>query len=183
MLLALTLPANWNVDAAEFNGVVKLPDGINLQMVKIKAGTFDMGVPENTLGQLGQDKNSKPLPPKSRRVSVTIKEGITDKEILELKSKEEITDKEILELKSHPLPAGLHRVTLTKDYWLGEYEVTQAQWKSVMRACNPNFKLGSLPEDFLKKYTKVIIETTEDSYMYVVKNVKKYIEVNEREKK
>ena len=25
-----------------------------------------------------------------------------------------------------------HRVTLTRDYWMGKYEVTQAQWKAVM---------------------------------------------------
>ena len=30
-----------------------------------------------------------------------------------------------------------HRVTLTKGYWLGKYEVTQAQWESVMRE-NPS---------------------------------------------
>ena len=29
-----------------------------------------------------------------------------------------------------------HRVTLTKGFWLGKYEVTQAQWKSVMGSVN-----------------------------------------------
>ena len=30
----------------------------------------------------------------------------------------------------------IHRVTLTKGFWLGKYEVTQAQWKSVMGSVN-----------------------------------------------
>ena len=34
-----------------------------------------------------------------------------------------------------------HRVTLTKGYWLGKYEVTQAQWKSVMES-NPSKFIG-----------------------------------------
>ena len=31
----------------------------------------------------------------------------------------------------------LHKVTLTKGFWLGKYPVTQAQWESVM-GCNPS---------------------------------------------
>ncbi len=31
----------------------------------------------------------------------------------------------------------MHKVTLTKGFWLGKYEVTQAQWKAVMRS-NPS---------------------------------------------
>ena len=36
-----------------------------------------------------------------------------------------------------------HKVTITKDYWLGMYEVTQAQWQAVMGGDNPSeFKKG-----------------------------------------
>lgn len=35
-----------------------------------------------------------------------------------------------------------HRVTLTKGYWLGETEVTQAQWESVM-GINPSYFKGA----------------------------------------
>lgn len=35
-----------------------------------------------------------------------------------------------------------HRVTLTKGYWLGKYEVTQAQWQSVM-GDNPSHLIGA----------------------------------------
>ena len=36
----------------------------------------------------------------------------------------------------------LHRVTLTKDYWIGRYEVTQWQWQVVMGSNPSNFKKG-----------------------------------------
>ena len=38
-----------------------------------------------------------------------------------------------------------HRVTLTKGYWLGKYEVTQRQWQSVMGSNPSNFKGDNLP--------------------------------------
>ena len=51
-------------------------------MIKINAGTFMMGSPENEFGRFEDEK--------------------------------------------------LHQVTLTKDYWLGKYPVTQEQWYAVM---------------------------------------------------
>ena len=36
-----------------------------------------------------------------------------------------------------------HRVTLTKGFWLGKYEVTQAQWQSVMGE-NPSYYKGDM---------------------------------------
>ncbi len=38
-----------------------------------------------------------------------------------------------------------HRVTLSKGFWLGKYEVTQAQWQSVMRSNPASFKGDDLP--------------------------------------
>ena len=37
-----------------------------------------------------------------------------------------------------------HRVTLTKGFWMGKYEVTQAQWQAVMRSNPSNFKGSNL---------------------------------------
>lgn len=34
-----------------------------------------------------------------------------------------------------------HKVTISRDYWMGKYEVTQAQWKAVM-GNNPSFFSG-----------------------------------------
>ena len=77
-----TYVSSGNSSEIQFNGTVLLPDGVKLEMVKIKAGSFWMGSPKN---ESGRDSG------------------------------------EIL-----------HKVKLTKDYWLGKYEVTQAQWKAVM---------------------------------------------------
>ena len=65
-------------------------NGVKLKLVKIKAGTFMMGSPEDELGRSVDEK--------------------------------------------------LHQVTLTKDYWLGKYQVTQAQWKAVMDYNLSDFK-------------------------------------------
>jgi formylglycine-generating enzyme required for sulfatase activity len=53
-----------------------------------------------------------------------------------------------------------HRVRITKGFWLGKYEVTQAQWGALMEANPSHFKGGNLPvetvswnnaQDFLVK--------------------------------
>ena len=40
-----------------------------------------------------------------------------------------------------------HKVTLTKGYWLGKYEVTQTQWRRVMGNSPSKFKGDDLPVD------------------------------------
>ena len=70
-------------------------NGVSLEMVKIKAGTFTMGSPE---GELGRDSWEKQ-----------------------------------------------HQVTLTKDYWLGKFEVTQAQYEAIMGNNPSTFKGSNRP--------------------------------------
>ena len=66
-------------------------NGVKLKLVKIPAGTFKMGSPEDELGRYDDEKQ--------------------------------------------------HRVTLTKVFLLGKYQVTQAQWKAVMGS-NPSRSKG-----------------------------------------
>ncbi len=71
--------------------VITLPGNVNLEMIKVNAGTFIMGSPLNEEGR-GQDEQQ-------------------------------------------------HEVTITEDYWIGRYEVTQAQYEAVMKN-NPSERAG-----------------------------------------
>ncbi|MBN2311658.1 MAG: formylglycine-generating enzyme family protein [Candidatus Hydrogenedentes bacterium] len=42
-----------------------------------------------------------------------------------------------------------HRVTLTKGFWVGKYEVTQAQWQAVMGDNPSNFRGDTLPVEMV----------------------------------
>jgi formylglycine-generating enzyme required for sulfatase activity len=53
-----------------------------------------------------------------------------------------------------------HQVTISKDFYLGKYEVTQAQWQAIMGSNPSNFKSDNLPveqvnwddtQEFIKK--------------------------------
>jgi len=76
----------------DLNITIPLSDGVDLDMVWIKPGTFTMGSPESELGR----------------------------------SSDEV----------------LHQVTLTQGYWLGKYEVTQAQYQAIMET-NPSYYKGA----------------------------------------
>ena len=67
---------------------LRLRGGVELTMMKIRAGAFTMGSPEKEAGRVDNE--------------------------------------------------GQHHVTLTRDYYLGKYEVTQGQWRAVM-GNNPSF--------------------------------------------
>ena len=47
----------------------------------------------------------------------------------------------------NPNSSPAHKVTLTKGYWLGKYEVTQRQWKQMMGRNPSKFKGDDLPVD------------------------------------
>ena len=90
---------------------IPVKNGINIEMVKVEAGSFDMGAtPE-----------------------------------MENPDTDEMT---------------VHRVTLTNDYYIGKYEVTQALWQAVMGSNPSSFKGYDLPveevswndcQDFISK--------------------------------
>ena len=101
------------VGSSEPGSVIRIPvkNGISIKMVKVEAGSFDMGAtPE-----------------------------------MENPDTDEMT---------------VHRVTLTNDYYIGRYEVTQALWQAVMGSNPSKFKGDDLPvetvnwgdcQDFISK--------------------------------
>ena len=72
---------------------IPVKNGINIEMVKVETGSFNMGATPETIYP---DTDEKPV----------------------------------------------HRVTLTNDYYIGKYEVTQALWQAVMGS-NPSFFKGT----------------------------------------
>lgn len=76
--------------------VMILPGDVNLEMIKVNAGTFVMGSPLKEEGRNGDEQQ--------------------------------------------------HEVTITEDYWIGRYEVTQAQYEAVM---------GKNPSECAGKYFPV----------------------------
>ena len=75
---------------------IPVKDGINIEMVKVEAGTFMMGATKEMKHVFGGEK-----------------------------------------------PA--HQVSLTNDYYIGKYEVTQKLWQAVMGRNPSNFKGDNLP--------------------------------------
>ena len=101
------------VGSSTSGSVITIPvkDGVNIEMVKVEAGSFNMGATP------------------------------------EMK-------------KPYYWEKPVHRVTLTNDYYIGKYEVTQALWQAVMGSNPSYFKGDDLPveqvswndcQDFISK--------------------------------
>ena len=102
------------VGSSTSGSVITIPvkDGVNIEMVKVEAGSFNMGATP------------------------------------EMK-------------KPYYWEKPVHRVTLTNDYYIGKYEVTQALWQAVMGSNPSGFKGDNLPvekvswnecQDFISKF-------------------------------
>ena len=113
MASSSTSGASSNMVGSSTSGsVITIPvkDGISIEMVKVEAGSFNMGA---TPEMQNPDEDEKPV----------------------------------------------HRVTLTNNYYIGKYEVTQALWQAVMGSNPSNFKGDDLPvevswndcQDFISK--------------------------------
>ncbi len=99
MASSSTSGASSNMVGSSTSGsVITIPvkDGISIEMVKVEAGSFNMGA---TPEMENPDDREKPV----------------------------------------------HRVTLTNNYYISKYEVTQALWKIVMGSNPSNFKGDNLP--------------------------------------
>ncbi len=114
MASSSTSGASSNMVGSSTSGsVITIPvkDGISIEMVKVEAGSFNMGA---TPEMQNPDEDEKPV----------------------------------------------HRVTLTNNYYIGKYEVTQALWQAVMGSNPSYFKGDDLPveqvswndcQDFISK--------------------------------
>ena len=79
---------------------IPVKNGINIEMVKVEAGSFDMGATPEMEKPADREK-------------------------------------------------PVHRVTLTNNYYIGKYEVTQALWQAVMGSNPSNFKGDDLPVEMV----------------------------------
>ena len=93
-------PAAQPTVANSNNISIPVKDGINIDMVHVKAGTFTMGATPEMEDPLDKEKPT-------------------------------------------------HIVTLTNDYYIGKYEVTQALWKAVMGSNPSEFKGENLPVEMI----------------------------------
>ena len=95
---------------------IPLSDSVNIEMVKVEHGTFEMGA--------------------SRKMKYSKKSA-----------------------------TPTHRVTLTKDYYIGKYEVTQALWKTVMGDNpspykNDNYPVCNVSWDDCQKFISRLYDMT-----------------------
>ena len=104
---------------------IPVKNGINIEMVKVEAGSFEMG---------------DAIPKENSVISYLFGNKFEHKRF---------NDKD-----------AVHRVTLTNNYYIGKYEVTQALWQAVMGSNPSYFKGDDLPveqvswndcQDFISK--------------------------------
>ena len=85
----------------------------------------------------------------SDNISIPVKDGISiDMVRVEVGTFTMGATAEMKELYDDERPT--HRVTLTNDYYIGKYEVTQALWQAVMGNNPSNFKGDNLPVEQVK---------------------------------
>ena len=114
-VLTLLKPMGQNSGISPQTLIVSIKDGVNIEMIKVEAGTFMMGASPEMKSPEG---NEKPW----------------------------------------------HQVTLTNDYFIGKYEVTQSLWQAVMGSNPSSFKGDNLPveniswidcQEFIRKINSV----------------------------
>ena len=62
-----------------------------------------------------------------------------------------------------------HRVTISKDFYMGKYEVTQSQWQAVMGSLPTKCTLDNLSGDFLGDNNPVICVNWDDAQEFIKK--------------
>ena len=117
VVLSIVYDRKFVIDEADWNGIVELPDSVTLPMVKVEAGTFEMSA-RDKVKEDNEDYFEFPF-------LIEDDEGNIDDAMLSLLFENEVP----------------HQATLTRDFYLGRTEVTQAQWKAVMGS-NPSHFSG-----------------------------------------
>ena len=124
------------------NITIPVKDGISIDMVRVEAGTFTMGATAEMKDPYDGEK------PTDRSAAY---------DLLQLAKKYQYDGEK-----------PTHRVTLTNDYYIGKYEVTQALWQAVMGNNPSNFKGDNLPvekvswddcQEFISKLNRITGKT------------------------
>ena len=126
-------------------GMVKLKASApsNLQITLTKEAT---AIQQSTVSQpiVAQQPVVQPTVTNSDNISIPVKDGISiDMVRVEAGTFTMGATPEMENPLEHEKPT--HKVTLTNDYYIGKYEVTQALWKAVMGKNPSEFKGESLP--------------------------------------
>ena len=120
------------------NITIPVKDGISIDMVRVEAGTFTMGATAEMKDPYDGEK------PTDRSAAY---------DLLQLAKKYQYDGEK-----------PTHRVTLTNDYYIGKYEVTQALWQAVMGNNPSKLKGKNLPvenvswddcQEFISKLNRI----------------------------
>ena len=126
-------------------GMVKLkasaPSNLQITLTKEATATQQSTVSQPTVAQ---QPVVQPTVTNSDNISIPVKDGISiDMVRVEAGTFTMGATPEMENPLEHEKPT--HKVTLTNDYYIGKYEVTQALWKAVMGKNPSEFKGESLP--------------------------------------
>ncbi|WP_235390205.1 SUMF1/EgtB/PvdO family nonheme iron enzyme [Segatella hominis] len=148
-------------------GTVKLKASTpsNLQITLSKEA---MATQQSIVSQpiVAQQPVSQPTVANSDNISIPVKDGVSiDMVRVEAGT---FTMGETVDIKDSYDFVKKHQVTLTNDYYIGKYEVTQALWKAVMGNNPSNLKGDNLPveqvnwddcQEFLSKLNSITSKT------------------------
>ena len=167
-------------------GTVKLkasaPSNLQITLTKEAVATQQSIVSQPTVAQ---QPVAQPTVVNSDHISIPVKDGISiDMVRVEAGTFTMGATPEMEDPWDDEKPA--HQVTLTNDYYIGKYEVTQALWKAVMGKKPSKFKGDNLPveqvswndcQEFISKLNRITGKTfrlpTEAEWEYAARGGKK----------
>ena len=136
-------------------GTVKLkastPSNLQITLSKEATATQQSTISQPIVAQqptVVQQPVVQPMVTNSDNISIPVKDGISiDMVRVEAGTFTMGATPEMEDPNSDEKPT--HQVTLTNDYYIGKYEVTQALWKAVMGSNPLNFKGDNLPLEYV----------------------------------